>query len=1200
MAKSVRRIFTAALGALSALCISAGVCAVATLVNDDFSASAEESVPVVTDENAIVWKFLNRETDGNSFETEYYANANRITHVTAVVGADETELPAEDITVTNSDGEPVDSVTNVGQYKFEYTGEGGYTNTVFTLTINQAVIDLGKFENMAWELVPHNELQNGTIYKYSYKPSDSNELHFYYSATQVDISPNTDWSDWKLVLQNNVNFSIVGYKDGAAERKIHINKDQSIDNNYYVAEYSGDFKATTSGRYEAVAKLTPTPNYKLKYEGGSNTNLTDRGVSISITDGVATVTKIWYIAHYTNAFLDVSSKNTGIEKEVPYSLPEKWTFGEFDATKVRTPLLQHGDEMRADVHPFGYKNPDLDVKQPYGYELRVKDLIVCYYETSGIIRWDGDDQPEQAWRTGGKDTVTFTITRNDEIICENQPRLMWEQYINKYTPVGEYTVTFTAATLTVNAHTHWWNGVAGNDFNGEYSGISNTYSFEIVAGRLEMNDSAFNAALNPDALGYEVKFNDLGKDFNKVFDVISDEISYAENVIMHDEVKKLGRYWANYADMYYDKEPTLGFNLARMFNNTYYAADSAEWANYIKTPDLYKVFYKATLSNYEFFPSVADKENHYFSVTLYEEVEKPSLLDDRLIFSGQSQNVAIESDARYAISENVQTNVGKYNAKLTLNNPAIYRWKDGGDAENPAVTYLPFEIVPAPVRIPAVKSVSYTGEVQRPDIPILTDAFNNPLYAVVDPTAIENGYIDAGTYKIQLKLSYPENYVWVNADGTPAADATDDGRIQVSFVINRRQNSWIKPVSLLNWEWRTFSARVNMINAMCAANAPIDYYVTRDSAGTVKVSGLESFNATDGVVNEKTEKVLTDLPCGEYYLWGSVAPNKNYTELAPSSHKFSVVKALNGWVSKPAIVQWADGASPNLPTAEAKFGEVCFEIVAETGSSGVVYSTKNNINTLATAEAGKYILTAWVDDNANYSGIAKENQSFRIFPSSTGSWIIFPTIDNWTEGEEPSEPVGESAVDGAQVVFTYRTAEGRQLSAKPTTAGDYYLVATAYVDGKEVAGAEYPFKILPKSLLKNEWTVEPSIGNWTEGGKAGEPQGQAKVGEVKFAYKTSDGVLLIGKPVEAGSYVLVVTAEAEGYETLGKEIPFIIAERTGMDTRLIAVIGVLGAAVVVLSVSVAVVTIRNKRKKVAKPDERAAQHTEISDAENDK
>lgn len=134
----------------------------------------------------------------------------------------------------------------------------------------------------------------------------------------------------------------------------------------------------------------------------------------------------------------------------------------------------------------------------------------------------------------------------------------------------------------------------------------------------------------------------------------------------------------------------------------------------------------------------------------------------------------------------------------------------------------------------------------------------------------------------------------------------------------------------------------------------------------------------------------------------------------------------------------------DLPEIESKpyNGEIQTATIAES----TIYSVTKNEGGI---NAGDYEVTIVLADTANYAwaGSDEDNDgsvtlTFTV-TKVANAWTTEPAIDGWTYGAAANEPEGDALY--GNVSFSYQTASGEPLGAKPVNAGSYILVAT--VDG---------------------------------------------------------------------------------------------------------------------------------------------------------
>lgn len=215
--------------------------------------------------------------------------------------------------------------------------------------------------------------------------------------------------------------------------------------------------------------------------------------------------------------------------------------------------------------------------------------------------------------------------------------------------------------------------------------------------------------------------------------------------------------------------------------------------------------------------------------------------------------------------------------------------------------------------------------------------------------------------------------------------------LEDSFEILQAQNSWEKVPSIMNWTYRSFDKQVNKLTAAprLLDNARDMWFkIATDAAGKNAVEGLEHFTLRDGVVDDQVAEKLASLPVGDYYLLARVEANYNYTALTPDGIAFRVFTAVNYWETAPSVSPWVTGsydADENGVTGKSHFGAASLVITDEDGN--VVYDSSKEINLLAEAGVGTYVLTATVAETDNYSGLSFTS-TFRIFAKAGLPWWV--------------------------------------------------------------------------------------------------------------------------------------------------------------------------------------------------------------------
>ncbi|MDE6274342.1 MAG: hypothetical protein K2L87_04775, partial [Clostridiales bacterium] len=771
-----------------------------------------------------------------------------------------------------------------------------------------------------------------------------------------------------------------------------------------------------------------------------------------------------------NALLSDTGSLTG--ERIDYELPS-WTFGVFPG--VSAPRLEHGDEFLF-----------AGVPQPDGYRLICNNVVVV----DGMEIADGWDPKTPG---GQYDIATFTLARTyrevEEIICKDEIRSNWWKYFNDYMPVGKYSITFNVSTVSVTQHTHWWNDeVHGDGTETAYGESSHSFTFEVYADTFTIDDSDFNSYESVNA--YEVNIKALqGGDYSAFF-LPSSGATFSPNIITRSMVQAEGdaNYWAVNADKYFDEEPQMGYNLGSMYNNVY-LPESADWSEYIDTPASYKVFYMATMKNYESVPSMSDERyTKFFNVIVYREVSIPVLSQTEFVYTGQEITAETSADippaerVLYSVSGNRQTNAGNHKATFTLVDRVHYKW-EGGSSE--ADCEVPFEIVKAPVTLPTLTPRVYTGSAQKADITALKDHNNLPIFTIIHGDGHSDGsYTEAGTYEIVLALRDPDNYRWVDEEGVNVAPS---GEIAVDFVIDKATDSWATPVQLLSWHYGSYHTVYNAVSGAAASTRTV-YYTVADAEQTV-FAELDAFTVNDDYADE-----LTNLSCGEYYIRASVTDGTNYLPLSSEWMKFEVLPGYNEWTETPGITPWRYGEYDeeiNRAYGAAAHGETEFVFYRLNGDGERIgdgyplmseFADEDDYNRIP---GGTYEMTVSSSGGENYAGL-EQSIVFEVLPG-INYWEVTPNIEHWVYGNVPGRITGRARF--GEPVFTVVTTDGveiynsvtgkNELSAQ--RPGNYILKARVEETSNYLGLNDYEVEFKVFGTLTNVWLVLPAIQGWPEG-----------------------------------------------------------------------------------------------------------------------
>lgn len=1107
------------------------------------------------------------------------------------------------------------------------------------------VINLSDTNTVHWAISIDNwasssNLRDGRIYIYSYLDS-SNAYKEYFSVVKLDNPPASlsSVTNWNLSFMDDVKLSIVRARsDENVNYEIGLfgsAKDNNDIDIAYPTKDEGDTvdkytrSATAVGMYRAKAVLTAKNGKKFSLSESSRATLSERGIEVEInSDGtIATMIKVWYVAQFDNALLN-GGESVKAGTEVEFTIPS-WKFGEYKV--IEYPWLYHGDgALNEKVELSNDYNVLAEVNPGTGYQSIVQEIS----RQKGLIpAWD----PRESRETQKNDLITFDLRRQNDNgdsvsftnIAEKALRSDWSYYINGYMPAGNYELVIHVKTIQLTTHKHWWDGTehvvdASNPAaTEEFQGFNRTFNFSVLPGDLTITNNSDISRTDAQKVDIDTIKTD---GFAPVFAYSENKFTYSYKIGI-DEVKASATYWAEHVDDYFEKKPHLEYNLYRMQNDKYFTADSTNnWMQYITSPDTYVVYYMAKMKNYASYPSMENRRDYNYQVIVYRNVAKPSLNRKELVYTGGELSVApkdtSERDTRlYDWTGNSAINAGDYTVTFTLNDSKHYKWL-GNDDFTPTHTEN-WTIKPAQIAVPEVPERTYSGNPQKPLIPVqLNQVTGLAIYSISYPSEFANERVtNAGTYSITLTLNNTEtvkNYEWSSGDDDK------DGSVTVVFKMNPETNRWKISPRITQWEWNGYKKDVNIIECE-PMHGTVNYFVSFDREGNRKVSGLENFTTVDQNISD----ALAKLDSGSYYLHASVtAPERaNYTNLSAEPVKFDVSVARNFWKTSPNIIRWKYGsfdASVNLIQAIPNFGTgVTFSIISNRGNSIENDACVLGLETLylnsegeaqgATAvelaklECGKtYWLRAIVNrtpyNNDAHNPLYNYTEMIQYvefhIQQSNNYWTTVPNIERWVSGEDPKLPIGEPMWgDPAFVIFKGETdqivydSKNNVNTLADAQPGWYRLEATVAGNANYTSlSGEMRFKIF--STDRNFWNIVPNIQGWTEGGAHNAPVGKSAFGEITYTYYTradfeDNGVnarKLDGIPTVAGDYVMVATAVSDAHEDLVAAVKFTIYKDVSVTAKTyLTIIGVFSGVIVVGIVlsSIIIVKQRKKFKKLA-------------------
>lgn len=856
---------------------------------------------------------------------------------------------------------------DAGTYTFTVPDYYNYDNPTFTLTIKPLELDIGQYINFQWVKSEANNaegksLNAGEIYTYTYNVHGSAEQRVAYTARKLDKAPFMNWENWKSAAAEPISVAhgMLAYCEDQPIT-VKLNRDRG-DMAYFNAAYSGETTAQESGKYVAEAQVTPVDNYRLIYDAA------DPSQDMEITpnpDGTFTVKKTWYIVYYVNDFISETSIQTAkIER---YAFPSGWTYGKLPKDGVTAPCLEHGDEvrMRDLLGPNGYP-------QPSGYRLLADGVGVFELNGTEAVYYEG----MESWQTGESDLVTFTIMKDGETVCTNEPRTKFSYYVNEYMPVGNYTITFKAKRVGLGprgVHNEWWNGNGTVNCGSEYTAITETFNFTVTPATLVYDDGDLSYDGIEGLPPAEVNGADLVTDFEKFFNVSEGKIKY-ENALTKSAVLESNTYWATVADHYFG-DPQLSYKLD---GDIYYPISDGKWSELIKELGTYRVYYTVTVPNYLKITDAARLSTQYFLVNVFEFIEQPVLLEDTFTYTGEPITVhLVEDDARYTYTGTTQTAVGDYEVVFTIADPVKYHWK-GADG---AVCKKPWSIVRKTNSWkeggqPQIIGWTWGSYDRTVNIVTALPVDGTPVFFVTEDEAgakpvkglesflsYENGKVTADIGNILAALPAGEHYLWASVEQTDIYSSIAPALYK--FTVAVADNAWLNQPEPVKWT----VGSANHFPLMQAKYGDTEYKIASETDPTA-------------VYYDTAEKIdaLVQMPAGRYVLTAYVKARENaYTGVSVEIPLPVYAKGVEGvWVVLPSIEGWDIRNTPNAPQGvPAQFGStVEYKYYTKAGEPLEGVPDK----------AGEYVMvaTAYAKDGTE---IASESVDF-ILTGGSNAWVI--------------------------------------------------------------------------------------------------------------------------------------------------------------------------------------------------------------------
>lgn len=508
----------------------------------------------------------------------------------------------------------------------------------------------------------------------------------------------------------------------------------------------------------------------------------------------------------------------------------------------------------------------------------------------------------EGWTYGDKDvtvsipdewadnaSATFELQRNGTVIKRDITAEQFSDYVNGTMPSGEYIL------------------IARDGAAGETSVTTSEYEFTV-----EKADMVFGLSASDVGDGYDIYEWELNvADKSDFFSVFMEKVDVVGVKLM--DVTPEG-YWATVEEQYYGSY-TVKYNLDRMHNEQYYTADDDTLRDLIE-PGKYVVYFQVTANNHNDLVDMNDSRRDYrFTVTVYETVPKPLVVDTGLVYTGEKMLPTVAESPRYR----------------TIYSP-------------------------------------------------------------------DDDYASGGYHKIYFELYDSDRYRW---EGWEEMEEDDQGVYTVIYKIESAQNTWVRVPNIVGWKYDSFDADAIRMPAVPRFGSRVVFTVVTEEQGAGEGAepayklvndALTAFTAeADGTITDQAVlAALNRLPAGNYFLNAFVEETIDYNVLSEYV-LFTVSKANNAWSDEdefllPAWVEGKYDPDENVISILPMHGAENLKIIITDLDGKEYYNSVSGLNKLKDTKAGKYLLTAWVDETENYDELARRTFTIEVLEKVGLPW----------------------------------------------------------------------------------------------------------------------------------------------------------------------------------------------------------------------
>ena len=365
-------------------------------------------------------------------------------------------------------------------------------------------------------------------------------------------------------------------------------------------------------------------------------------------------------------------------------------------------------------------------------------------------------------------------------------------------------------------------------------------------------------------------------------------------------------------------------------------------------------------------------------------------------------------------SSTIPVNANTYYVKAWMEETANYKAAES----NP----FQFTIAKKEITVPTIKSEVYTGNALTA---VPTNNADSALYTIK-----QEGWINAGTHTVTLKLNDSDNYEWSSND--------NNGTTTAEFFVDKATTT-ITDVSLAGWVYGS------------AANTP-----TYTKNNTDSLVGKVTYWYATEANGTYTTTVPTDADT--YYLKVTIAQTANFKEATSTPISFTI--------SKQQV------EAPTIASKEYTGETLAADITITTDTLYTVYQNNGGI------QAGNYDVILSLKDTKNYEWKTNDvngntTLTFTITQAKKDNFNISLTAHGWMYGEATKLPTISWDLKPAlatlltlqetqgKAYYLYYDSDKQPLGDVPTTQGTYYvqLVVNTCSNYEGTTTDYYEFKI---------------------------------------------------------------------------------------------------------------------------------------------